>query len=661
MCSFLRQFFCFGLVFCSFLPIQIVRSAWLVPLFERQKVTVADQDDFDSLNHYDIAQKVNLHTRVGEIGLQHELHPFYSLKQVQEKQKNYIFLLKNCEIKNEIEQLLTSVDGDLYRDLLPFWDPKNRLHHVCERYFFTSNKLKKYNKNSGVLSVKWTLDMCFAVKSLANFFVMWNVIPRLMKDLADKNEVKFLDLFNALSGTLKDQHNWKNPKGFKENMSFIDVAIDHVPYWSSATLRARYEMLRHLKLPKISWSDSKNIEIVNKGVSSSGWLAQSKALIEKALAMTGASLPTIYYDWNLVKTVRNSWYVLQQSYKSMDALRARQLHIQKALQKIMRIFDIFNAHKELSPVCDVISNMNVQHKKDLLEIMNAFSASTFSGTHKWLYSRGEVLKLQRMLQEKKDCFIPLLEFVATVDARVGITNLLIDSQDTDHQWTMVNFVDTSAVKMNYKDLWLPLHATDKPIVNDVMLGCNGRANKSIIAGANGGGKTSYLKSIGIAALLAQSWGVVPAAYAEQSWFSSVRTCLNPAEDLAKGLSKFMVQKQRMDNYILPHVSQAVEKNEQILLLIDEPYSGTVEVEKNMRTNKFCNAVKDYDNCLMTLVTHLEEPTELADKYKGSFINQYVRIDWDNDHPMRTFKICDGKDKWWFDDHEKRALFIDQSY
>jgi DNA mismatch repair ATPase MutS len=326
----------------------------------------------------------------------------------------------------------------------------------------------------------------------------------------------------------------------------------------------------------------------------------------------------------------------------------------------MHIFDIVIHHDDLCSIGNIILNMSVKNKQDLKEIIAALSSSTFNNKNRWLYSRGEVLCTQQLLQEKKDCLIPLLEFVATVDARVGIANLLINSQGTDHQWVMVKFVDSPTASMNYKDLWLTLHAS-QPVANDVILGCNERANKSIIAGANGGGKTSYLKSIGVAVLLAQSWGVVPAAYAEQSWFSSVRTCLNPSEDLAQGLSKFMVQKQRMDSYILPYVKQAVENKEHILLLIDEPYSGTVEVEKNMRTNRFCNIIKDYDNCLMTLVTHLEEPTLLAQKTNSLFVNQHVRIDWDNDCPLRTFKICDGKDQWWFDDHEKRALFIDQSY
>ena len=109
----------------------------------------------------------------------------------------------------------------------------------------------------------------------------------------------------------------------------------------------------------------------------------------------------------------------------------------------------------------------------------------------------------------------------------------------------------------------------------------------------------------------------------------------------------MVQKQRMDDYIVPYVQQAVEKGEHILLLIDEPYSGTVEVEKNMRTNSFCNAIKDYDNCLMTLVTHLQEPTLLAKKTNGLFINQHLRIDCINDHFVRIFKILALKEVYIF--------------
>ncbi len=178
----------------------------------------------------------------------------------------------------------------------------------------------------------------------------------------------------------------------------------------------------------------------------------------------------------------------------------------------------------------------------------------------------------------------------------------------------------------------------------------------LLTGPNGGGKSSLLKMIGGAVMLAHSWGIVPARTCKMSLFKGCRTSFNPKEDVSKDISTFMAQKKRLDT-LRKYVRQS-DINENYLLLVDEPYRGTIEVESEKRAYQFGVDVAEYNHCMLVMASHLKLPIDL-EKNTGRYINKHLHITQDDQGLFqRTFNLCDGPAWWWFNDIEKRMKFID---
>ncbi len=189
--------------------------------------------------------------------------------------------------------------------------------------------------------------------------------------------------------------------------------------------------------------------------------------------------------------------------------------------------------------------------------------------------------------QKKKKLIPLLHSIALLDAYCSIARLYKEHQNKATSFSFAEIIDSETPFLRYEDGWLPLLSLDDAISNNLLLGSNA-PGKIIITGPNGAGKSTILKTMGIAAVLAQSWCIVPAKRAEQSLFSSIKTSLATGEDLSKKLSTGMAEVKIMAE-LLDDIRDA-DAHEYILVLIDEPYKGMVEAEKEVIA-RTCDAAR----------------------------------------------------------------------
>lgn len=166
-----------------------------------------------------------------------------------------------------------------------------------------------------------------------------------------------------------------------------------------------------------------------------------------------------------------------------------------------------------------------------------------------------------------------------------------------------------------------------------------------------------LKAYGVAAVLAQSWMIVPAKSAQQTLLASIRTGLSPQENLEQGLSTFMAEKKTMTE-ILNDIHKS-DAQHPMLVLIDEPYKGTVDDESAERIYKFGKDIAHFPDALVAIATHVKKPIGLAEGTNGIFGNYQVKIQETSPGVFkRLFKIEEGPATWWFEDKTKRSRFID---
>ena len=120
----------------------------------------------------------------------------------------------------------------------------------------------------------------------------------------------------------------------------------------------------------------------------------------------------------------------------------------------------------------------------------------------------------------------------------------------------------------------------------------------IITGANQGGKSTFLRSIGIAQILMQCGLFVPAAYYRANVCDSIFTHFTREEDINMNSGKLDEELQRM-NSIINNISQ------NSMLLMNEPFATTTEREATRIASDIIAALFEH-NVKILFVTHLFE-------------------------------------------------------
>lgn len=154
----------------------------------------------------------------------------------------------------------------------------------------------------------------------------------------------------------------------------------------------------------------------------------------------------------------------------------------------------------------------------------------------------------------------------------------------------------------------------------------------IITGANQGGKSTYLRSIGIAQIFMQCGLFVPAAFFGSNICDNIFTLFTREEDVSMDSGKLDEELRRMDN-IINNVSC------RSLLLMNEPFSTTTERDGSIIARDIVTALYEL-NVKVIFVTHLFE-------FSNFMFNQnlpkavFLRAER-NDNGSRTFFIRTGK-------------------
>jgi DNA mismatch repair protein MutS len=138
------------------------------------------------------------------------------------------------------------------------------------------------------------------------------------------------------------------------------------------------------------------------------------------------------------------------------------------------------------------------------------------------------------------------------------------------------------------------------VTNDLEIG-NGEMNGMLLYGTNAVGKTSFIRALGIATIMAQAGLYVPASSFEYSPYKYIFTRILGNDNIFKGLSTFAVEMSELRTIL-----RLADKNS--LVLGDELCSGT---ESTSATSIFVSGIQHLNrtNCSFIFATHLHEILE----------------------------------------------------
>lgn len=134
-------------------------------------------------------------------------------------------------------------------------------------------------------------------------------------------------------------------------------------------------------------------------------------------------------------------------------------------------------------------------------------------------------------------------------------------------------------------------------------------NFIFLTGANMAGKSTFIKSVGLAVYLAHTGMAVPAKSMELTLFDGLLSNIQVADNIVKGESYFFNEVQRIKNTILK-----INNGKKWLVLIDELFKGT-NVQDAMRcSSAVIKGLLKIENSLFILSTHLYEIGEELKPY-----------------------------------------------
>ncbi|MFT3976606.1 MAG: hypothetical protein QM688_05765 [Sphingomonas bacterium] len=176
---------------------------------------------------------------------------------------------------------------------------------------------------------------------------------------------------------------------------------------------------------------------------------------------------------------------------------------------------------------------------------------------------------------------------------------------------------------------LGLHAPGKVVGNDVH--ANGHS-LIVITGANQGGKSTLLRAIGVAQMMAQCGMFVPARAFAASLSPEILTHYKREEDAALVSGKFDEELARM-SAIVDHFRAGA------LVLLNESFASTAEREGSDIADDVIEALRAKDGRVV-FVTHLYEYAHrAAGRHDGKAL--FLRADRD-DEGQRSFRVREGE-------------------
>ena len=195
-------------------------------------------------------------------------------------------------------------------------------------------------------------------------------------------------------------------------------------------------------------------------------------------------------------------------------------------------------------------------------------------------------------REMKNMVARLISAYARLDAWQSMARAT-----KEHNWVFPEILPATPIFFQMEGLHHPL--IKQPVAYDIIF--DNSRNFLVLTGANMSGKTTFMRSLGVGALLAHLGMGVPAKSLRISFLQGIITNMHVEDDILKGESYFFAEVQRMKQ-----TAEKLLQDKPHLVLMDELFKGTNVHDAYECTKAVMDGLLLHNDHLMILSTHLYE-------------------------------------------------------
>jgi DNA mismatch repair protein MutS len=203
---------------------------------------------------------------------------------------------------------------------------------------------------------------------------------------------------------------------------------------------------------------------------------------------------------------------------------------------------------------------------------------------------------------------------------------------TAQSWSFPELLPGLPVLLEAESLYHPL--LKNPVAYDIAL--NQQHNFLLLTGANMSGKTTFMRALGVSAILAHLGMGVPARSLRISFLHGIITQMQVEDNIMKGESYFYAEVKRMkqtaEKLLQPHPQLAI---------MDELFKGTNVHDANECTRTVIEGLLHHPNHLMLLSTHLYEVAQQCSTNKGILFSYFVTDITEGGDYKFTYELKEG--------------------
>ncbi len=329
----------------------------------------------------------------------------------------------------------------------------------------------------------------------------------------------------------------------------------------------------------------------------------------------------------LSKKIQVTYMLLSKTVTEITTLFAQLNHLENepfgndVISKLKNNIESKNNHKasvEINKLSNILNRFDMR-----LNVFAFFFLNTFL-----LWDLWQMLALNRWKEKNSQAVPNWFNAIAEAEVLSSLAALSFN-QPT---WCFPEIAEQHFT-LHGEDIGHPLIDTAKRVDNPFNL--EGTAKVSLITGSNMGGKSTFLRSIGVNVVLSLMGSPV---CAKSFSISPVRlmSSMRIADNLAENTSTFYAELKKLQQII-----EAVNRNEKIFILLDEILRGTNSLDRHTGSKALIKQLIK-QNAVAIIATHDVELTVLKNEYPNSIANYHFDVQVDkNDELYFDFKLKEG--------------------